>query len=79
MDQIIKIFTFIFTYHLTAGVVGAPQMTSQPVSSIFLCSLLPLGLGKLQARPFPDVVFPSLPLSALSSSPSHCALQDGFG
>ena len=25
-----------FTYPLTAGVVGAPQMTSQPVSSIFL-------------------------------------------
>ena len=26
--------------------------------------------------PFPDVVFPPLPLSALSSSPFHCALQD---
>ena len=39
----------------------------------------PLGLGKLQACPFPDVVFPPLPLSALSSPPSHCALQDGFG
>ena len=24
----------------------------------------PLGLGELQARPFPDVVFPPLPLSA---------------
>ena len=39
----------------------------------------PLGLGELQACPFPDVVFPPLPLSALSSSPFHCALQDGFG
>ena len=29
----------------------------------------PLGLAKLQACPFPDVVFPPLPLSALSSSP----------
>ena len=29
----------------------------------------PLGVGKLQACPFPDVVFPPLPLSALSSSP----------
>ena len=28
-----------------------------------------LGLDKLQACPFPDVVFPSLPLFALSSSP----------
>ena len=39
----------------------------------------PLGLGELQACPFPDDVFPPLPLSALSSSPFHCALQDGFG
>ena len=38
----------------------------------------PLGVGKLQACPFPEVVFPPLPLSALSSSPFHCALQDGF-
>ena len=39
----------------------------------------PLGLGEPQACPFPDVVFPPLPLSALSSSPFHCALHDGFG
>ena len=26
-----------------------------------------------------DVIFPPLPLSALSSSPFQCALQDGFG
>ena len=38
-----------------------------------------LGLDELHASPFPDVVFPPLPLSALSSSPFHCALQDGFG
>ena len=47
-----------------------------PFFSVFHC---PLGLGKLQACPFPDVVFPPLALSALSSSPFHCALQDGFG
>ena len=29
--------------------------------------------------PFPDVIFPPFPLSALSSSPFHCPLQDGFG
>ena len=39
----------------------------------------PLGLAELQTCPFPNVVFPPLPLSALSSSPFHCALQDGFG
>ena len=44
-----------------------------------LFSTAPLGLAELQACPFPDVVFLPLPLSALSSSPFHCALQDGFG
>ena len=34
---------------------------------------------ELQAYPFPDVVFPPPLLSALSSSPFLCALQDGFG
>ena len=65
-------------YPLTARVVGAPQVISQPVSSIFPILHCHLGLGELQACPFPDV-FPPLPLSALSSSPFHRALQDGFG
>ena len=64
---------------LTARVVGAPQMILQPVFSKFPVLHCPLGLAELQACPFPDVVFPPLPLSALSSSPFHCALQDGFG
>ena len=37
------LFPFTFTYPLTAWVVWAPQMTSQPASSIFLCSPLPSG------------------------------------
>ena len=49
-----------------------------PVSSIFPYSPLPSGTWQLQACPFPDVVFPLLPQSALSSFPFHCALQDGF-
>ena len=64
---------------LTMRVIGAPQMILQPVSSIFLCSLLPSGNWRTPACPFPDIVFPPLPLSALSSTPFHCALQDGFG
>ena len=67
------------TYPLTGGVVGAPQMTSQPVfsiSSVLSCSL---GLGELQACPFLEVVFPPLFLFALSSSPFRCALHDGLG
>ena len=63
---------------LTARDVGAPQMISQPMSSIFSVPHCPLGLGELQASPFPDV-FPPLPLSALSPSPFHCALQNGSG
>ena len=67
---------FIIIYPLNTRVVGAPQMISQPVSSTFLCSPLPSGTCR---TPSPDVVFPPLPLSALSSSPFHRALQDGFG
>ena len=69
----------IIIYPLTARVVWAPQMISQPVSSIFPVLLCPLGLEELQAFPFPDVAVPPLPLSASSSSPFRCALQDGFG
>ena len=69
----------IIIYPLTMRVVGAPQMISQSVSSIFPVLHCPLGLGKLQACPFPDVIFPPLPPSSLSSSSFHCALQDGFG
>ena len=73
------IIIIIIIYTLSARVVWAPKMISQPVSSIFCVLHCSLGLGELQACPFPDVVFPPLLLSALSSSPFHCALQDGFG
>ena len=64
----------------TARVVGAQQIISQPVFSPFSPVLhCPLGPAELQACSFADVVFPPLPLYALSSSPFHCALQDGFG
>ena len=69
----VLIIIIIIINPLTARIVGAPQMILQPVLSIFPCSPLP------SACPFLDVVFPPLPLSALSSSPFHCALQEGFG
>ena len=37
-----------------------------------------MGLGELQACPFPDVIFPPLALSASSSGSFHCALPEGF-
>ena len=46
--------------------------TISPLSSVLHCLL---GLGELQACPFPDVVFGPLLLSALSSSPLHCACK----
>ena len=51
-------------------------MSSPPFFPVLHC---PLGLDEHQACPFPDVVFPPLFMSALSSSLFHCALQDDFG
>ena len=64
----------IIIYPSTARVVGAPQMILQPVSSFFPVLHCPLGLAELQACPFPDVVFPHLPLSALSVVFFHLSL-----
>ena len=65
-----------FIYPLTAGIVGAPQMTSQPVFSVF--PHCPQGLGELQACPFFDVVFPPVLLSALFSSHFTLCLERWF-
>ena len=40
-------------YTFSAGVVGPPQMTSQPVSSAFLCSPLPSGTWRTPGRSIP--------------------------
>ena len=63
------IIIVIIISSLTARVVGAPEMISQPVSSTFSVIYCPLGLYQFQACPFSDVVFPPLPLSALSFPP----------
>ena len=47
--------------------------------SFFSALHCPLGLGELQACPFPDIFSHLFFLSALSSFPFHRALQDGFG
>ena len=66
------------TYPLTARVVEAPQMTSQPVSPFFSVLHCLLGLSKLQACPYLDVVLPPLLQSVLSSSPFHLCLARWF-
>ena len=62
------IIIIIISYPLTSRVVGAPQMISQPVSSIFPILHCPLGLGELQACPFPNVVYSSVCLVFFSLS-----------
>ena len=61
-------------YPLTAMVVGAPQMISQPVSCF---SLFSTGPGELHACPFPDVVIPiqTLMLSSHLFLCLHCLLH----
>ena len=58
------IVNYIIINPLTTRVVGTPQMILHPVFSIFPVFHCPLGLAELQACPFPDVVFPPLPLSS---------------
>ena len=71
---IIIIIIIIIINPLTARVIGAPQILKKiqfsPFFPVLHCSL---GLAELQACLFPDVVFPPLLLSALSSFPFHCA------
>ena len=55
-------FIIIIIYSLTARVVGAPQMISQPVSSIFFCSPLPSGIWRT-----PGLFIPWRCLSTTSS------------
>ena len=70
----------LFTFPLTARALGHHRWFHNQFPPFFFSVLhCPLGLSELQACPFPDVVFPPLLLSVLSSSPFHCALQDGFG
>ena len=67
-------------YPLTARVIGAQKMISQSVSSIFLCSPLPLGTLRTPGLSIPWCCRPtsSVCLVFLSSSSFHCTLQDGF-
>ena len=69
-------------HHLSLNREGRWGPTNDFATSFLHFSLFSTALwdfGELQAVPFLDIVFPPLPLSALSPSPFHWALQDGFG
>ena len=78
--QLISVLSFLHL-HLPLNRGGLWGTTDDFTTSSLHFSLFStaLALGELQASPFLDVVFPSLFLSALSYSPFHCALPDGFG
>ena len=69
---------FLFIIIIITGLLGYHRWFCNQFSPFFPVLHCPLGLAELQACPFLDV-FPRLPLSALSSSPFYCALQDRFG
>ena len=73
----IDIVIFTFTFPLTAGVVGATQMTSQPVCSFLFCSLLS-ETWRTAGLSIPWCCLPTSLLSALSSSPLHFNLMRWF-
>ena len=62
--ELIFIIIIIIIYPLTTRVVGAPQMISQPVFSIFPCSPLPSGTWRTPGL--------SIPWCCLPSSSSVC-------
>ena len=68
-------------HHLSLSREDRWGTTDDFITSFLHFSVLhcPLGLGELQAYPFLEVICPPLLLSALSSSPFHCALQDAIG
>ena len=59
-------------------VLYTAPLSSQPVFSIFRCSPLPSGTCQTPGLSIPWCCLPTSS-SALSSSPFHCGLQDGFG
>ena len=73
----ICICVFYLHFHLSPNREGGWGTTDDFTTSFlhfFSVLRCPLGLDELQACPFPDVVFPPFPLSALSSSPLSLCL-----
>ena len=70
-------------HHLSLNREGRLDTTNDFATSFLHFLLFSTALwDSANSRPvhsFPDVVFSPPPLSASSSSPFHCALQDGFG
>ena len=78
MFYLVLIFSFTFTYPFTMTVVGAPQMISQPVSSIFLCSPLPFGTWQTPGLSMPWCCFPIFSSVCLVFFPLSLCLERWF-
>ena len=80
-EEVLLQISIIIIYPLTARVFGAPQMISQPVSSIFPLFSTALW-DSVNSRPVHSLMLSShlfLPLPRLIPLPLfHCALQDGW-
>ena len=72
----VALVTFTVTRPLTSRVIGAPETTSQLVSSIFPCSPLPSGTLRTPGLSIPLCC---LPTSFYACLVFYCVLQDGFG
>ena len=68
----------IIIYRLTARVVGAPQMISQPVSSIFPCSPLPSGTCRTPGLSIPWCCLPTYSSVCLVFFPLSSCLARWF-
>ena len=73
-----RIALFIIIYPLTARIVGAPQMISQPVSSSFPCSPLPSGTWQASGLSIHWCCFPTTSSVCLVFSPLLLCLARWF-
>ena len=69
-------FIIIIVYPLTARVIGAPQMTLQPVFSIYPCSPLPSGIWRTPGLSIPWCCLPTSSSVCLVLYPLSLRLAD---
>ena len=78
MGVMLTYIIIIIIYALTMRVVGAPQMISQPVSSIFPCSPLPSGTWQTPGLSIPRCCLPTSSFVCLVFFPLSLCLARWF-